>query len=233
MPTVAENFIADIIAHREDDTPRLIYADWLDDHGQADRAEFIRVQIEVERLRNQRRQLHGPEGVERIRKLVRPFPDQSPQHPDCIEDHRLCREINKHLSREHELLHSSNGRGGFNCWDWIGNATEVVPDGDEWAKYVYLSRGFVSKITCTADDWLKHADALLHNHPIEAVRLTTWPDAGYGDINDVVRLATENGPIRNILSFPARDIFPGQRATVREACRREWPTITFEFPSEN
>src|SRR5262245_56724008 len=26
----------------EDDTPRLVYADWLDDHGQAERAELIR-----------------------------------------------------------------------------------------------------------------------------------------------------------------------------------------------
>jgi uncharacterized protein (TIGR02996 family) len=30
-----------------DDTPRLIYADWLDDHDDHDRAEFIRVQCEL------------------------------------------------------------------------------------------------------------------------------------------------------------------------------------------
>jgi uncharacterized protein (TIGR02996 family) len=29
-----------------DDAPRLVYADWLDEHGNADRAEFIRVQCE-------------------------------------------------------------------------------------------------------------------------------------------------------------------------------------------
>jgi uncharacterized protein (TIGR02996 family) len=28
-----------------DDTPRLIYADWLEDHGEPDRAEFIRTQV--------------------------------------------------------------------------------------------------------------------------------------------------------------------------------------------
>jgi uncharacterized protein (TIGR02996 family) len=33
-----------------DDAPRLIFADWLDEHGQPDRAEFIRVQCELERL---------------------------------------------------------------------------------------------------------------------------------------------------------------------------------------
>jgi uncharacterized protein (TIGR02996 family) len=41
-----EAFLADIIAHPDDDTPRLVYADWLDEHDQPDRAEFIRVQIQ-------------------------------------------------------------------------------------------------------------------------------------------------------------------------------------------
>ncbi len=26
-----------------DDAPRLVYADWLDEHGESDRADFIRV----------------------------------------------------------------------------------------------------------------------------------------------------------------------------------------------
>jgi uncharacterized protein (TIGR02996 family) len=33
-----------------EDTPRLVYADWLDENGQPERAEFIRVQIEVAKL---------------------------------------------------------------------------------------------------------------------------------------------------------------------------------------
>src|SRR5262245_52295889 len=36
--------------HPDEDTPRLMYADWLDEHGDRDRAEFIRCQIEVARL---------------------------------------------------------------------------------------------------------------------------------------------------------------------------------------
>jgi uncharacterized protein (TIGR02996 family) len=36
--------IAAIRAARDDDLPRLVYADWLDEHGQPDRAEFIRLQ---------------------------------------------------------------------------------------------------------------------------------------------------------------------------------------------
>ncbi len=38
-----------VIANRDDDTPRLIYADWLDENGQADWAAFIRAQLEAAR----------------------------------------------------------------------------------------------------------------------------------------------------------------------------------------
>jgi uncharacterized protein (TIGR02996 family) len=43
-------FLCDIIENPTDDTPRLVYADWLDEHGSAERAEFIRLQIEHARL---------------------------------------------------------------------------------------------------------------------------------------------------------------------------------------
>jgi uncharacterized protein (TIGR02996 family) len=42
-------FLQAIIADPEDDTPRLIYADWLDEHGQPERAEFIRLQCQLAR----------------------------------------------------------------------------------------------------------------------------------------------------------------------------------------
>lgn len=36
--------LAAILADPDEDTPRLVYADWLQEHGDADRAEFIRLQ---------------------------------------------------------------------------------------------------------------------------------------------------------------------------------------------
>jgi uncharacterized protein (TIGR02996 family) len=45
-----EAFLADIREHPDDDTTRLVFADWLDDNGQADRAEFIRIQCRLETL---------------------------------------------------------------------------------------------------------------------------------------------------------------------------------------
>ena len=44
-----------IRANPDDDTPRLVYADWLDEHNEPARAEFVRVQCEIERLRPDQR----------------------------------------------------------------------------------------------------------------------------------------------------------------------------------
>src|SRR4051794_36083560 len=46
-------FLAAICEHPDDDTPRLIYADWLDEYGDDNgraRAAFIRAQVERARL---------------------------------------------------------------------------------------------------------------------------------------------------------------------------------------
>jgi uncharacterized protein (TIGR02996 family) len=45
--TPEDAFVTDILEHPDDDAPRLIFADWLEDHGgpgDAQRAEFIRIQ---------------------------------------------------------------------------------------------------------------------------------------------------------------------------------------------
>src|SRR5262249_16867267 len=47
---LAKGFLDDIVANIDDDTPRLAYADWLMEEGHDDRAEFIRVQVELARL---------------------------------------------------------------------------------------------------------------------------------------------------------------------------------------
>ena len=61
MPSHA-GFLRDILANPEDDAPRLVYADWLDEHGEAARAEFIRVQVRLAAL---------PEGADERLELAR------------------------------------------------------------------------------------------------------------------------------------------------------------------
>jgi uncharacterized protein (TIGR02996 family) len=48
-----EGLLDAIRAAPEDDTPRLVYADWLDDHDDAPRAAFIRAQVKAARLRRE------------------------------------------------------------------------------------------------------------------------------------------------------------------------------------
>ncbi len=45
-----EAFLREVIARPDDDAPRLIYADWLEEHGDPDRAAFIRTEIEQAKL---------------------------------------------------------------------------------------------------------------------------------------------------------------------------------------
>lgn len=50
-PPGHEPFLSAICADPEDDTTRLVYADWLEENGEPARSEFIRVQVERARLR--------------------------------------------------------------------------------------------------------------------------------------------------------------------------------------
>jgi uncharacterized protein (TIGR02996 family) len=63
-------FLRAICASPDDDTPRLVFADWLDEHGDAKRAEFIRASCELEQVEE-----FGPRWralCERTRKLLDP-----------------------------------------------------------------------------------------------------------------------------------------------------------------
>src|SRR5262249_29199298 len=48
--TPQDAFLRAILDAPDDDAPRLVYADWLDEHGETERAEFIRVQITLASL---------------------------------------------------------------------------------------------------------------------------------------------------------------------------------------
>jgi uncharacterized protein (TIGR02996 family) len=50
MSADRDAFLRAVCDAPEDDTPRLVFADWLDEHGEAKRAEFIRVSCELEQV---------------------------------------------------------------------------------------------------------------------------------------------------------------------------------------
>ena len=59
-----ESFLRAICDSPDDDTPRLVFADWLEEHGEPERAEFIRLQcaLAADPYRPQRTQLTRREG---------------------------------------------------------------------------------------------------------------------------------------------------------------------------
>jgi uncharacterized protein (TIGR02996 family) len=80
--TPADAFLQDICERPDDDGPRLVFADWLEEHGQAERAEFIRVQCRLATMAprapgyeqveaHQRRLLclHGREWLQPVREI--------------------------------------------------------------------------------------------------------------------------------------------------------------------
>ena len=71
-----EALLAAIAASPDEDTPRLAYADWLDEHGRHARAEFLRVQIEVARV----------ETLPRV--LVNRYVDVFQRQQQLIDNHR-------------------------------------------------------------------------------------------------------------------------------------------------
>jgi uncharacterized protein (TIGR02996 family) len=55
--------LAAVLDAPDDDAPRLVYADWLEEHGQPERAEFIRAQVERARLPEDAPRGEGAEGA--------------------------------------------------------------------------------------------------------------------------------------------------------------------------
>ena len=98
MPTDEQRALwAAIRAHPDEDTPRLVYADWLQEHGDGIRAEFIRLQCAIARQptdrKTQRKVLRALDHRERVlymahrvqwaaplfRALVGPRPSARPE----------------------------------------------------------------------------------------------------------------------------------------------------------
>lgn len=156
----------------EADDPRLQYADWLDDNGQCERGEFVRVQVALANI---------PE----------PPPEPSVGMRSSVVNQQLGllmkwkSEWNatyyKLKARERELIDD-----GKTMWPdavrLAGLITEhrsysvqgVRLDEDRWIEWGW-SRGFVSRVTCTWEDWFKNGDAILAAEPVEVVTLTTLP----------------------------------------------------------
>jgi uncharacterized protein (TIGR02996 family) len=116
--TDREAFLRAIRAHPDDDTPRLIYADWLDEHGDPAQAEFVRLQIELEPIRDQLDQprvrelaeresillaTHGHDWLGPAAELVGPYPAFGPVFRRGLPE-MVCLSLGTFLERAAELF---------------------------------------------------------------------------------------------------------------------------------
>jgi uncharacterized protein (TIGR02996 family) len=141
MQTEAEAFLQRIRAYPDDDTPRLMFADWLEEQGErvpgaADRARFIRVQVALVRL-----------AEEEAADPLRPNPGRAER-----EATRLA------LQAEERALLESHRE------EWEA-ALPRPATGREFR------RGFVEKVNIGAREFLRHANELFSAGPIRHLHL--------------------------------------------------------------
>jgi uncharacterized protein (TIGR02996 family) len=144
-------FVRAICAEPDEDTPRLAFADWLDEHGGGDRAEFIRLQCELGRLHEPELKTFTPIGVTDPDEIVRRQCVACSRGADC-RFHVLERRIKA-------LWSKGTDAGGF----------LEIPAG--WG-VPYWHRGFIRDTELPAAAFLEHAEAVFRAHPVTSVRLT-------------------------------------------------------------
>lgn len=161
MSTRAE-LLRTIIDDPESDTPRLVFADWLDEHGEPERAEFIRVQIELARIDSEGGKEFAKYGLESVKSITINAATESLRY------------------REKELLRPNANRWADHLpgGPWMLSVfDELVGQGRSVERAICYrhSRGFVGQVEIAWNDWLKHFPAILVATPLHEVCLTTLP----------------------------------------------------------
>ena len=138
--------IRSVLTAPADDAPRLVYADWLDEQGRAEDAEFIRVQVELARL--------GFDGGLHTDELGR-----LRHAPARVADLTV---------RQLELWNDGFGRPDLP--DTMANWS-VYPVNTRGTQ-VRVRRGFVERLSCESGQFLSLAAELFARQPVTHVRLT-------------------------------------------------------------
>jgi uncharacterized protein (TIGR02996 family) len=206
MNPMEQAFLADILEHPDDDTPRLIYADWLDEHGDADRAELIRVQCELEKGRPRR-----PAGR---------------RAPPGFNRAALRR-------RERELLRHWKAWVPFYSGQVFLDEPPGRHNREELAGYigVRFRRGFVEGVTCSAAAWLARGDAIRRAQPVTRVTLTTWPLVGRQRAPGHYRCWLNGDPEGRLYDLDDLRKAPAGRGVLRRLLAVRFPGITFQLPT--
>lgn len=234
--------LAAIIAHPDEDTHRLVYADWLQENGREDRAEFIRVQVELASLPEPEevtifpgggrvckacQRVRGGSGLCRVHELRRASDPWSVCRfrllkvdcPECDGTGRQSKALNA-TSIASWPCPACEGEG-----DITGLTRRKGPRNDYVFRFDFR-RGFPESVRCSAADWLAKGDAIRAAHPVTKVVLTTrpeiWMEHGPRFGFDGRERARDLGADA-LLELSGTEI----RARMLQA---EWPGVTFTIP---
>lgn len=195
-----------IIAHPNEDTPRLMYADWLQEHGQQQRAAAIRAHIELQGIEGP----HTP-NVVGLRNHYDPTSDEADRWNYLLT-------VVAAVTSNPELNGLSATLASFGSEDLI-----------EW------SRGFVESVTCDAPDWIEHGDAIRQEQPVTCVRLT-WTPTFRSDENDAWLEDDPSERHFSWAEIDAVELkdesLDSADATVLRLLMLRWPGVSFKFGEE-
>lgn len=222
---IPSELMAAVCGDRSDDLPRLVVADWLDDRGECERAEFIRVQCEIAKWN------------------ARPMPKDCAMTADKFSQ-LLFREALLLENHRYGWIDGLLGPGWKTCGlsGALVNFTKGVARTQPF--HCIFQRGFIGEVICQWVDWSYHSAAILAAAPVGLVRLTTElpvdmtrvaaVGADYIDyrLGRFAKSGTWRVTIpRDYSSAPSVDlgVFHYDRA-VDELLKNHWPGVRFELP---
>ncbi len=177
-------FLESIRSKPDDDLPRLVFADWLDENGEHEWGEFIRVQVEIARI------FPGTACVQCGRKSwerpnVKYCGDGS--NKDYSHRYETSEEMKSLRKRAEELWIPPTSRSVSKSAHTVGLAT-VILDGQPNPGSAYRSwgiarRGFIEEIRCPMATWMKHGPKIVRL-PTAAVRKVVVTDRSCNDNAD-------------------------------------------------
>ena len=139
-------FLAAIVANPDDDTLRLVAADFLEENGDANRAAFIRLQIALAQLEASGLGHSSEAGTLRKKEMAFLYRQVAPRlwaAEDCPE-----------------FVHGTRTQAG-----------SLALRG-EGAERLTWRRGFVEWVKCPTVDWLRHGVAIRKRNPVRRVILS-------------------------------------------------------------
>ena len=168
--TDRERLLKAILDNPEEDTPRLMYADEVEEHGDPHRAEFIRVGCELARTPGLVKTGENGGGWEKNPRRAELQAREAELLSDDVRTSdwfslpglRLITVVNPRLAW------TPDGKGE---WEWDVDRREWRPDEGDPIR-VEFRRGFVERVTFSGNDWARHGDAVLAAHPVRRVTLT-------------------------------------------------------------